>query len=183
MKDFKIMRMFCRILVLAIVIATISCHKDKKPETLTGEAVDLNHTDSRSEVKFSDKGVQEIYNIYLDMKAGLVNSDAEVVRSLSEKMENILKDSEENKQLKATLKLISLTKDIKKQRDFFVTITGEVDKVISTAQIASGEIYKQYCPMAFDGSGGYWLSDSEEIRNPYFGKKMLKCGSVKETIK
>ena len=36
--------------------------------------------------------------------------------------------------------------------------------------------------MAFDNTGGYWLSNSKEVRNPYFGNSMLKCGEVKETI-
>jgi hypothetical protein len=37
--------------------------------------------------------------------------------------------------------------------------------------------------MAFDGEGGYWLSDSKEIRNPYYGEKMLVCGNVEKTFK
>ncbi len=176
-----------RNLYSAIFITTLlvmsSCNRDKKQETIDGKFADLNMTDSRSTVDFSDKNIQEIYTVYLDIKAGLVNSDNEAVRTASKKMEKVLETSNENKQLKATSKLISLTKDIKKQRDFFVTITDEVQNRISDAQITSGEVYKQYCPMAFEGSGGYWLSDSEEIRNPYFGKKMLKCGSVEEVFK
>ncbi len=43
-------------------------------------------------------------------------------------------------------------------------------------------IYYQYCPMAFNNTGAYWLSNSEEIKNPYFGDKMLTCGSTKEII-
>ena len=46
----------------------------------------------------------------------------------------------------------------------------------------SEELYWQYCPMAFDNKGAYWLSNSEKIRNPYFGDKMLECGKVKEEI-
>jgi Cu(I)/Ag(I) efflux system membrane fusion protein len=42
-------------------------------------------------------------------------------------------------------------------------------------------VYKEYCPMAFDNKGAYWLSESEEIRNPYFGKSMLTCGEVTTT--
>jgi Cu(I)/Ag(I) efflux system membrane fusion protein len=36
--------------------------------------------------------------------------------------------------------------------------------------------------MAFDFDGAEWLSDSDQIRNPYFGDKMLTCGSVEDTI-
>ncbi|MEB3345293.1 DUF3347 domain-containing protein [Aquimarina gracilis] len=165
---------------MTILLIVISCGKDKKQEV---DNADLNSTDSHSEVEFSDKNIQQVYAMYLEIKAGLVNSDIEVVRSTSKKLEETLEDTEEYKQLKATSKLISLTKDLQKQRDFFVTITDEIDNIVSNANIISGEVYKQYCPMAFDGSGGYWLSDSEEIRNPYFGNKMLKCGNVKETIK
>lgn len=42
--------------------------------------------------------------------------------------------------------------------------------------------YVQFCPMAAEGKGAFWLSDKREVRNPYYGDKMLKCGSVKEEI-
>lgn len=41
------------------------------------------------------------------------------------------------------------------------------------------KIYLSFCPMAFDNKGGYWLQDSEEIKNPYYGEKMLGCGEIK----
>jgi len=31
--------------------------------------------------------------------------------------------------------------------------------------------------------GAMWLSETTEIRNPYFGGKMLECGVVKKVIK
>ena len=43
-------------------------------------------------------------------------------------------------------------------------------------------LYKQYCPMAFNDQGAYWLSKEEEVFNPYFGDLMLHCGYVQETI-
>ena len=43
-----------------------------------------------------------------------------------------------------------------------------------------GTLYKQYCPM-YDG-GSNWISDSEEIENPYYGDEMLKCGETVETL-
>ena len=44
-------------------------------------------------------------------------------------------------------------------------------------------IYYQYCPMARDNKGAYWLSAVEEIKNPYFGDAMLTCGENKAVIK
>ena len=43
-------------------------------------------------------------------------------------------------------------------------------------------IYKIHCPMAFDNKGAYWLSEEKEVKNPYFGDKMLDCGEVEEEL-
>lgn len=185
---------------VAIVVSTmiLSCGKDKKIETTeeTTEAIketpadivvdpkaDLNITNSITDVAFAQTSLNEIYSNYLRVKAALVNSDNTLVMKTATQFHNIIEDKEETKQLKATAELISITKDIKKQRDFFTTLTLEVEKMVKDAKITSGEVYKQYCPMAFEGKGGYWLSNSEEIRNPYYGDKMLKCGSVQEIIR
>ncbi|GAA4275646.1 DUF3347 domain-containing protein [Aquimarina mytili] len=165
------------------MLMTVSCNKDKK--TTTGGKNENSNTieNTQSKVEFIDKSTQEIYGTYLKIKNGLVNSNSKVVQEESKKIEAALDDSKDKEQLKATLKLISLTKNIEEQRGFFVTLTAEVEKLINATEIKSGEIYKQFCPMAFDGEGGYWLSDSKGIRNPYFGDKMLKCGSVKSVLK
>ena len=44
------------------------------------------------------------------------------------------------------------------------------------------ELYAAFCPMAFDSKGAYWIAESEEIRNPYFGAKMPKYGRVEEEL-
>lgn len=43
-----------------------------------------------------------------------------------------------------------------------------------------GEIFKQYCPM-YDG-GSYWISDKEEIENPFYGSEMHNCGETMEVL-
>lgn len=48
---------------------------------------------------------------------------------------------------------------------------------------ANQTLYYQHCPMANNDQGAYWLSSNEEIRNPYFGDQMLKCGSNEEVYK
>lgn len=39
-----------------------------------------------------------------------------------------------------------------------------------------------HCSMAFDNIGASWLQLGKEVRNPYYGAEMLKCGDVKRTI-
>ena len=44
-------------------------------------------------------------------------------------------------------------------------------------------LYQDFCPMYNNQKGAAWLSETKEIKNPYLGKKMPTCGSVKEEIK
>ena len=43
-------------------------------------------------------------------------------------------------------------------------------------------VYYQFCPMAINNKGAYWLSELKSIRNPYFGEQMMNCGETKETL-
>ncbi len=43
--------------------------------------------------------------------------------------------------------------------------------------------YVSYCPMVDGDRGAYWLSEIENIINPYFGDMMLTCGEVREVIR
>ncbi len=189
----KFFNVIMRFLIIALVLGglNMSCITDKKDKknvpTIVNEKVDKNKdydsTDSQIKVVFSQVKDQQIFDLYLAIKKALVNSNEKEVQLQAKKLEAVIKDSDANKQLKAISKLIALTKDIHKQRDFFVGLTDQIEKYIDKVDITSGEFYKQFCPMALEGKGGYWLSDSKEIRNPYFGNKMLTCGSVKKIFK
>ena len=43
-----------------------------------------------------------------------------------------------------------------------------------------GTLFKQYCPM-FDG-GSSWISDKEDIENPFYGSQMHNCGETVEQM-
>ena len=48
---------------------------------------------------------------------------------------------------------------------------------------AVGAVYVIRCPMAFNNRGANWLQDSSDVRNPYFGPTMLRCGDVVRTMR
>lgn len=75
---------------------------------------------------------------------------------------------------------ISKETDIKNQRKLFEGLSTAMISVAKSTKTSTA--YVQYCPMAFGGKGASWLSSKREVRNPYFGDKMLTCGSVKEEI-
>ncbi len=68
------------------------------------------------------------------------------------------------------------------QRDHFNTLSDNIYQWVKDTETNEQKLYRQYCPMAFDNRGAYWLSAEKEINNPYFGNKMLRCGSVKEEL-
>jgi len=78
----------------------------------------------------------------------------------------------------ATMKTKSNLED---QRKEFSNIS---DLLIATSKSLglNEKMFIQYCPMAFDNQGANWLSADKEIRNPYFGDKMLKCGEITDSI-
>lgn len=43
-----------------------------------------------------------------------------------------------------------------------------------------GNLFKQYCPM-YDG-GSSWISDKEDIENPFYGSQMHNCGETVEQM-
>jgi hypothetical protein len=69
------------------------------------------------------------------------------------------------------------------QREHFITLSSNVTAVVKALKINEEAAYLQFCPMANDGKGAYWLSKENKVKNPYYGKSMLTCGSVKETLK
>ena len=42
------------------------------------------------------------------------------------------------------------------------------------------KFYRAYCPMAFDDKGAPWIQRDDELRNPYFGASMYRCGDISD---
>lgn len=81
--------------------------------------------------------------------------------------------------LKKDASHINKNKEITHQREHFETLSINMYAVIKAIAANSADVYLHYCPMR----KASWMSDSKEVRNPYYGKKMLDCGEVKATLK
>ena len=164
--------------LLAIAIASfISCKNESKQGNQQSNSNDGDVAQA-TELAFNDETIGKQFQHYIHLKTALVNTDVNEAKS-GAKM--LMKNTGDGT-LKEMLSKIAETNDIEVQRKVFSDVTAKMTELVG-ASISSGEVYKQYCPMAFNNQGGYWLSNEKEIRNPYFGDKMLKCGKVAETIK
>jgi membrane fusion protein, copper/silver efflux system len=72
--------------------------------------------------------------------------------------------------------------ELEKQREHFEHLSMSMIDVVEYFGL-NQRVYKMYCPMAFDDEGAYWLSDRDEILNPYFGDAMLACGVIEQTYR
>ncbi len=170
------------------VFVLFSCGNEVKKTEPELEVVTVDTSEKEvykaapTEVTFTDPKVADVYQNYINLKTALVNTDAgQTSKEATELMTSLANIGVEEDVLLAANQILDAT-DVEVQRRAFVAVTTAVEKMIE-GKIESGVVYKQYCPMAFDFKGGFWLSNSKEINNPYFGDKMLKCGKVDSEIK
>lgn len=137
----------------------------------------------------------DVVNAYLDVREALIDSDEDAARSHLQDMQDRLDavdmmqlDTEPHdawmqdlRAMESHLSHIQEANGLEALRGEFNTLSLVLAYSIQRFG-ADVEVYRQYCPMAFDEEGAYWISDEEEIRNPYLPENMLGCGEVVEPL-
>ncbi len=141
--------------------------------------------------------LKEAVDHYLHIKNALTNDNGteaatggKAMEAVLNKMDKSLLTAEQKaaydkveEHLKLTAAAIAKNgSDIKQQRVQFVAMSEAVYELVKNFG-AGRPLYHDYCPMARDDQGAMWISESKEIKNPYFGDQMLTCGTVEEVIK
>ncbi|MDN5291752.1 MAG: rane fusion protein copper/silver efflux system [Anaerophaga sp.] len=143
------------------------------------------------------KQLTVFFNQYIKMKDAMVESDASKTASEAEKTLQALEKTDMSllegeahifwmqnlNSMKEALKVINQSEEIEVQRNAFVDFNPILYRKIKAFGLDGKTIYYQFCPMANNDKGAYWLSTEENIRNPYYGDMMLECGEVRETMK
>ena len=80
------------------------------------------------------------------------------------------------------LSAVEKAESIQEHRDLFTAFSNDLIEMVEVIGLGGNKVYVQYCPMANDDTGGYWLSEEEDILNPYFGDEMLRCGEVERSL-
>ncbi|MCX2741206.1 DUF3347 domain-containing protein [Pontibacter anaerobius] len=141
--------------------------------------------------------VNELVSEYMKLKDALVSSDAEAAKTAANQVLTVAKampvatisDAEQKSYAEEkTEKVISSATniagaaDLAAHRENLEQLSESVYAMAKAYGATDEKLYYQHCPMAMNDKGGYWLSSNEEIRNPYFGDKMMKCGSTEEVL-
>ncbi len=147
---------------------------------MKGFVFNSNAQDSTDKARLS-----QLLQSYYDVKDALVNgksADAsngakDFIKSLNGLSYKIISEGNVNVLLKDA-GAIADAKDINKQRQYFSNFSNNMYEVAKFLKLTGEPVYRQYCPM----KKMYWLSNEKAIKNPYYGKSMLTCGNVAETI-
>lgn len=57
-----------------------------------------------------------------------------------------------------------------------------IEAIEKFGHIENGPLYVIHCGMAFNNKGADWIQKDKDVKNPYYGKEMLKCGMAREKI-
>ncbi len=140
--------------------------------------------------------LKAVYDAYIKMKDAFVASDGKTAAAMAAKVKKAIGNTDmallkgdahimwmgQMTKLNSLLEEIINEGNIEKQRFIFSKFNPVFAESIKNFGLNNTTAYYQFCPMANDSGGAYWISESKEIKNPYFGDKMLGCGETKETF-
>ncbi|PTB97143.1 hypothetical protein C9994_04290 [Marivirga lumbricoides] len=178
-----------QILTVAVCLTSIlfsSCNtqsSEQKSETAVDSEVSVTD-DGAQNLKagtVSKEQLEGMLSAYFNIKNALVDTHAENAKSATNELIKHISDGMHS--IQEVAKKIQERETIDQIREDFEVLSQDIYKLIKeNPEVEKETVYKQYCPMALDNKGAFWLSNQEEIKNPYFGNKMLKCGKVQEKL-
>jgi Cu(I)/Ag(I) efflux system membrane fusion protein len=186
------------IMILLLTASLFSQQSDsymKAKEMPTADTKEGEQLGEEVPIEFRDQ-LYKALNIYFELKDALVKADSKKATEKAADLKNALeridsdlldvKDQSNWDKSLATLlnsvENLASKVEIEDQRASFLKISESLIVAVQNYGPFDVAVYVQHCPMAFNSSGGHWLSNSEKILNPYFGSMMLHCGRVIEKI-
>ncbi|PTS99156.1 hypothetical protein DBR11_13100 [Pedobacter sp. HMWF019] len=146
--------------------------KESMASSKTSEAVSLK-----------DDQLNAIYPYYQHLTAALIEADATEAKVAAAAIELGAKEIPDAGSISSQASKIAATNDIEAQRIEFAALSTNFIALLKKGGMGGGELYIAHCPMASNDKGADWVTNSREIKNPYFGESMLTCGTIKETLK
>ncbi|RNI39778.1 DUF3347 domain-containing protein [Hanamia caeni] len=185
----------------AIAIGTITLAACYNSSNKLNEINKINNESTKANVATSQlkssSPVGEILADYLQMKNAFANDNDKEAAAAGNKMVKSFENFDEASLTADKKKIFNDIRDdakenaehigmnagnIKHQREHFDMLSKDMYDLVK-AFGAGRTLYQDYCPMYNDNKGATWLSETKEIKNPYLGKDMDTCGSVKEELK
>lgn len=200
---------FSILIFTMLVLTIVSCKNDTKKTDANGsdnhntemghDNNDGNHdNDNASDTTTKDLAAatqkngatSEIIDSYLQIKNALVTDDKDGAAKGGSMMlmafSNFDMSQLDEAQHKEYMEILESAKEqakhivkspIDHQREHFETLSIDVTDLISLLG-TDKTLYQDYCPMKKVS----WLSETKDIKNPFYGSKMLTCGNIQKQI-
>jgi hypothetical protein len=203
---------FKRVLIAGVLSAFTlgfsACNSGSKESATHDNHEEIDHAQNTAQTHVMDVAdyssvdesfktqINELYHQYLAVKDGLfAGSVADVQKAAQEIVSQLgkldaTKLSDEQKSffnehaqmLKEHAQAIASASSVEEQRSQLDMLSSGTFALVKAFGANDETVFYQYCPMANNNKGAYWISQQKEIQNPYMGQKMPKCGENKETL-
>jgi hypothetical protein len=190
------------IAVTVMLIAACNSHRPESGEnktihndTLISHVADTSASANNMKSQFL---VKEIVDNYLQLKNTLAEDNsiaaAAAGKALAASFRNFNKAGLSETQQKTFTEIAeSALEDaehigknggnIAHQREHFEMLSQDIYDLVKAFGNGQVVLYDFFCPMYNNGKGASWLSETKDIKNPYMGKAMATCGTLKEELK
>ena len=200
----KKVRMTIKIYLMVLVTLTAMSCKDASQEKEVSEPMssEMYQEDSDNQggsgkmmaENAGNNATNTIIDNYLQLKNALVADDQEAAAQaggkLVDEFENFDKSNYSSEEQQELTDIIEDAKEhaehiaesaIDHQREHFDILSKDVIDMIAITG-TNKKLYQDFCPMYNNNKGAQWLSATKEIKNPYFGSKMIDCGNIQKEI-
>ncbi|WP_312334838.1 DUF3347 domain-containing protein [Sphingobacterium sp.] len=186
------------IVAASLAIVTVSCSQssNKNNEQTVSDTTVVSEAGSSTQTK-ANFSIAPIVTDYLALKNALVSDDDKAAASAGKELlatlnkvdmkaipadkhkeyMDIADDAKENAE-----HIGDNAGKIDHQREHLASLSEDVNDLIKLFG-TSQTLYQDHCPMFNDGKGAIWLSENKEIKNPYYGSKMISCGKMQRELK
>lgn len=195
----KNVRIATILVITFISLTALACTDSKKEQENTQDSHSEMNNDMKSvsnDTMNADtqntSDAQQVLKDYMALKDALVATDEAAASKAGKKLESTLKGfnvssytAAQQKELKDIIEVATEhaehigRSDIGHQREHFKMLSKDIIDMVAITGTES-TLYQQFCPMYDKGSA--WLSLEEDIKNPYYGSKMMNCGKVQKEI-
>ncbi len=141
--------------------------------------------------------LEKLFHIYFDLKNALADDAPDQAREHGRKLKEQLSDvgkhsldgehhmfwMDQYVDIEKSIEKLIVSLDKEEMRVHFEPLSEAFIETARTLGAIGQTWYVTFCPMYDDDRGAYWLSEFDDIKNPYFGDMMLRCGEVREVLR
>src|SRR5688500_9515986 len=157
------------VFIFTMSLFAIACGDKKHGATKTDKhhAHETAHEQRAVDEKpvLKDEKLNAVYQHYVHLTNALINEDeaeAKIAANAIEAGANLIQGGAAIASAAAEIVKAS---DIEQQRAVYSKLSNSIIVLAKQSGMKSGELFIDYCPMAMNDKGGYWLSSIKPIRN------------------